>query len=236
MAVVSRAIPTLLRGVSQAADSTKQADHADIQDNADSDPVLGLAKRSGTQFVANLISGETTVGSPHITTINRDVTERYTVIFTTNNVRVFELDGTEKTVNKPDGVSYLSCTTPRSQIKTITIADFTFIVNTSITAAMDTTLSAGSGTQAIVFFNQVTDNTTYTVTIDGVTVNKDTSSDNPLSTATVAAAIKSGLDSGLTGFTIARNGPVLHIKKNDNSNFSIDSTCLLYTSPSPRDS
>ena len=34
MAVVSRAIPTLLRGISQAADSTKQADHADIQDNA----------------------------------------------------------------------------------------------------------------------------------------------------------------------------------------------------------
>ena len=224
MAVVSRAIPTLLRGVSQAADSTKQADHADIQDNANSDPVLGLAKRSGTQFVANLISGETTIGSPHITTINRDVTERYTVIFTTNNVRVFELDGTEKTVNKPDGVSYLSCTTPRSQIKTITIADYTFVVNTSVTTAMDSTLSAGSGTQAIVFFNQVTDATTYTVTVDGVTVNKDTSSDNPLSTATVAAAIKSGLDSGLTGFTIARNGPVLHIKKNDNSNFSIDST------------
>ena len=224
MAVVSRAIPTLLRGVSQAADSTKQADHADIQDNAVSDPVLGLAKRSGTQFVSNLINGETTVGSPHVATINRDVTERYVVIFTTNNVRVFELDGTEKTVNKPDGVGYLSCTSPRSQIKTITIADFTFVVNTSITAAMDSTLSAGSGTQAIVFFNQVTDNTTYSVTVDGVTASKDTSSDNPLSTATVAAAIKSGLDSGLTGFTIARNGPVLHIKKNDNSNFSIDST------------
>ena len=224
MAVVSRAIPTLLRGVSQAADSTKQADHADIQDNAVSDPVLGLAKRSGTQFVSNLINGETTVGSPHVATINRDVTERYVVIFTTNNVRVFELDGTEKTVNKPDGVGYLSCTSPRSQIKTITIADFTFVVNTSITAAMDSTVSAGSGTQAIVFFNQVTDNTTYSVTVDGVTASKDTSSDNPLSTATVAAAIKSGLDSGLTGFTIARNGPVLHIKKNDNSNFSIDST------------
>ena len=91
MAVVSRAIPTLLRGISQAADSTKQADHADIQDNANSDPVLGLAKRSGTQFVTNLISGETTIGNPHIATINRDITERYTVIFTTNNVRVFEL-------------------------------------------------------------------------------------------------------------------------------------------------
>ena len=42
MAVVSRAIPTLLRGISQAADSTKQADHADIQDNANSSPVQGL--------------------------------------------------------------------------------------------------------------------------------------------------------------------------------------------------
>ena len=42
MAVVSRAIPTLLRGISQAADSTKQADHADIQDNANSNPVQAL--------------------------------------------------------------------------------------------------------------------------------------------------------------------------------------------------
>ena len=137
MALVSRAIPTLLRGVSQAADSTKQPDHADIQDNADSDPVAGLTKRSGSQFVSNLISGEASLGSPHVTTINRDETERYVVIFTANNVRVFDLDGTEKTVNKPDGVSYLSCTTPRSQIKTITIADFTFVVNTTVTTAMD---------------------------------------------------------------------------------------------------
>ena len=60
MAVVSRAIPTLLRGISQAADSTKQADHADIQDNANSNPVQGLVKRSGTQFITNLSSS--TVG------------------------------------------------------------------------------------------------------------------------------------------------------------------------------
>ena len=224
MALVSRAIPTLLRGISQAADSTKQPDHADIQDNADSDPVAGLTKRSGSQFVSNLISGEASLGSPHITTINRDATERYVVIFTANNVRVFDLDGTEKTVNKPDGVGYLSCTTPRSQLKTITIADFTFVVNTTVTTAMDTTLSSGGITQAIVFFRQVTDATIYSVTVDGVTVTKDTSSDNPLSTTTVATSIQSSLQSGLTGFTIARNGPVLHIKKNDNSNFSIDSS------------
>ena len=220
MAVVSRAIPTLLRGISQAADSTKQADHADIQDNANSNPVQGLVKRSGTQFITNLSSS--TVGNVHIQTINRDVSERYVAIFSNGNVKVYDIAGNEKTVNKPDGVSYLSTSDPRSVIKTVTIADYTFVVNTSIATEMDTSLSAGNITQAIVFVNQVSDKTTYSVTVDGVTVTDDTTGNSTLSTSTVANDLQSGLNSGLTGFTIARNGPVIHIKKNDGSNFSID--------------
>ena len=151
MPVISRSIPTLLRGISQSSDSAKQADHADIQDNADSNPVIGLIKRSGLQYITNL--SNTTIGNVHIQTINRDTNEQYVAIFSNGNVRVFELDGTEKTVNKPDGTTYLNTSNPRSVIKTVTIADFTFVVNTSITTAMDTTLSAGNITQAIVFVN-----------------------------------------------------------------------------------
>tara|TARA_R100000234_G_scaffold30487_1_gene17892 strand:+ start:1231 stop:3708 length:2478 start_codon:yes stop_codon:yes gene_type:complete len=224
MGLVSRSIPTLLRGVSQGSESTKQADHADIQDNANSDPVLGLTKRSGSQFVSSLIATGQPIATTHVRMINRDVNERYVVLLATNNVRVFELDGTELTVNKPDGVNYLNCTNPRLQLKTITIADFTFIVNTTVTTAMDSTLSPGNVTQAIVFFNRVTDKTIYRVTVDGTTATKDTSNDDPLSTSTVANSIQSTLNSNLTGFTISANGPVLHIKKNDGSNFSIDSS------------
>ena len=220
MPVISRAIPTLLRGISQSSDALKQPDHADIQDNADSNPVLGLTKRSGFQFVTALQSS--TLGNVHIQTINRDLNERYVAVFSNGNVRVFELDGTELTVNKPDGTAYLNTSTPRSVMKTVTIADFTFVVNTSITAAMDSTLSGGTGTKAIIFINQATADTTYSVTIDGVTVTDNTSGDSTLSTDTVAADLKSGLDAGLSGFTIARNGPVLYVRKNDNSNFSID--------------
>jgi len=220
MAVISRAIPTLLRGISQSSDALKQPDHADIQDNADSNPVLGLTKRSGFQYVTALSSS--TLGNVHIQTINRDANERYVAIFSNGNVRVFELDGTEKTVNKPDGTAYLNTSTPRSVMKTVTIADFTFVVNTSITAAMDSTLSGGTGTKAIIFINQATADTTYSVTIDGVTVTDNTHNDSTLSTDTIAADLKTGLDSGLTGFTITRNGPVLYVRKNDNSNFSID--------------
>ncbi|ADD94526.1 hypothetical protein [uncultured phage MedDCM-OCT-S08-C151] len=116
----------------------------------------------------------------------------------------------------------MNTSTPRSVLKTVTIADYTFVVNTSITSAMDTTLSSGTGTKAIIFINQATADTTYSVTIDGVTVTDDTSGDSTLSTDTIATDLKSGLDSGLSGFTIARNGPVLYVRKNDNSNFSID--------------
>ncbi len=220
MAVISRAIPTLLRGISQSSDSLKQPDHADIQDNADSNPVLGLTKRSGFQYVTSLSSS--TLGNVHIQTINRDASERYVAVFSNGNVKVFDIDGTEKTVNKPDGTTYLNTSTPRSVIKTVTIADYTFVVNTSITAAMDSTLSSGNITQAVVFINQATSKTTYSVTVDGNTVTDDTTGDDPLSTDTVATNLKTSLDSALTGFTIARNGPVLHIKKNDGSNFSID--------------
>ena len=222
MAVISRAIPTLLRGISQSSDALKQADHADIQDNADSNPVLGLTKRSGSQFLAAI--SNSTLGNVHIQTINRDANERYVAVFSNGNVRVFELDGTELTVNKPDGTSYLNTSNPRSVMKTVTIADFTFVVNTSITAAMDTAVSnsANNITQAIVFINQATAKTTYSVTVDGVTVTDDTTGNDPLSTETVATDLQGGLNSGLSGFTIARNGPVIHIKKNDGSDFSID--------------
>ena len=224
MSVISRSIPTLLRGISQSSDALKQADHSDIQDNADSNPVLGLTKRSGSQFLATV--GSSTLGNVHIQTINRDASEQYVAVFSNGNVKVFELDGTEKTVNKPDGTAYLNTSNPRSVMKTVTIADFTFVVNTSITTAMDSALSnsASNITQAIVFITQATAKTQYTVTIDGVSITDDTTGNDPLSTDTVATDLANGLNSNLTGFTITRNGPVIHIKKNDGSDFSIDGT------------
>ena len=220
MALISRSIPTLLRGISQASDATKQPDHADIQDNADSNPVLGLTKRSGLEFVSKL--SNTTLGNVHIQTINRDTNERYIVIFSDGNVRVFELDGTERTVQKPNGTAYLNTTTPKDDIKTITVADFTFVVNKTVTTTMDTSLSSGNITQAIIFVSQVSDKTTYSVTVDGVTVTDDTTGNSALSTTQVATDLRVGLNAGLTGFTLQQNGPVVHIKKTDGSNFSID--------------
>ena len=112
-----------------------------------------------------------------------------------------------KSSKTKDGKTYLNVTSPltvRSSIKTISVADFTFVVNTSITTTMDSALSPGDITQAVVFINQVSDKTTYSITVDGVTVTDDTTSDSTLSTTQVATDLKSGLDSGPVSYTHLR--------------------------------
>ena len=237
MVLISRSIPTLLRGISQSSDSIKQSDHAVEQLNCDSDPVKGLVKRSGTQHISTLINNEVSIGDALVHTINRDETERYVVIFTSTTIRVFDLDGTERTVNNLSNSSgYLLCDSPRLQLKATTVADFTFVVNTNIRTGMDTSqrsLPDSNITQAIVFVNQVSDNTEYGITVDGVTVTDNTTNDTTLSTTQVATDLKTGLEAGLAtivngvtvlDFTIAQNGPVLHIKKTDGTDFAIDGT------------
>ena len=247
MGLISKAIPTLLRGVSQAADNTKQADHADIQDNADGNPVTGLTKRSGLQYITNLSTS--TLGNVHIQTINRDVNERYVAIFSNGDVKVYDIDGTEKTVHKPDGTTYLNTSDPRSVMKTVSVADFTFVVNTSITTAMDSALTTGpiyfdgSSTigitnQAIVFVNQVTANTAYFLKVDGREVVFNCGTSNVFTT-TVADQLQIGLTGNSSGtetgtaltagtagntFNISRNGSVIRIFKNDNSDFNIQAS------------
>tara|TARA_Y100001972_G_scaffold129167_1_gene194809 strand:- start:2809 stop:5280 length:2472 start_codon:yes stop_codon:yes gene_type:complete len=230
MGVISRSIPTLLRGVSQTADSTKQADHADIQENATSSPTQGLKKRSGTQHLANLQSS--TIGNVHIQTINRDTTEQYVAVFGNQTIKVYDINGVEKTVSSPDGLSYLTSSNPRADFRTVTIADFTFVVNTTKTISMATDTSPGTNVLAVVFVNQVTDNTEYVIDINGVVAIHNSNADNPLSTTNIATKLRDRLlgqnglspsiGSALTGFTIELNGPVMHIKKNDNSDFDID--------------
>ena len=191
MGIISRAIPTLLRGVSQAADSTKQPDHADLQENADSSPVQGLQKRSGVKY-ETVLANFPTASNVHVHTINREVGSRYVAVFSDEAVKVYDINGTEKTVHTPDGVAYLDTSNPRGEIKTVTIADYTFVVNTSKTVAIDNAVSSGGGTGAIVFVNQASAETDYTVTVNSTTATYNTGTTN-LKTSVVTGKLKDKL-------------------------------------------
>jgi hypothetical protein len=68
--------------------------------------------------------------------INRDAVERYYVMITNGDLRVYDLAGNQKTVAFPDGKAYLTNATPRTGFSAVTVADYTFVVNRNITAAM----------------------------------------------------------------------------------------------------
>ena len=78
----------------------------------------------------------------YVHTINRDASEKYVVILTNGNLRVFDFQGREKTVNCPSGSSYLSAENPEKAFNMVTVADHTFIVNKTIRTAVDSATTA----------------------------------------------------------------------------------------------
>ena len=131
---VSGTIPNMFNGVSQQAASLRHPSQCEEQVNALSTIAGGLQKRPPTKHIAQLTAGSF-LGN-YIHTINRDATEQYKVVITNGDVQVFKLDGTEKAVTFPDGTDYLTSSDPASDFVAVTVADYTFIVNRSVTTAM----------------------------------------------------------------------------------------------------
>ena len=82
---------------------------------------------------------------------------------------VNDIDGTSRTVVAPDGFSYLTSTNPRADFEAITVADYTFIVNTATTVAKSSTVDATRPYEALYSVKQGITATEYNIVIDGTT-------------------------------------------------------------------
>lgn len=142
MALINRSIPNLYQGISQQAASMRLPTQAEVQENAFSSIVEGLKKRPPTVHLAKLTSSS--VGDAFVHVINRDATERYIVVIYSGTLKVYDFNGTEKTVNFPNGSIYLSGGVPRESFSAVTVADYTFIVNKAVVTAMNTATASGT--------------------------------------------------------------------------------------------
>ena len=136
MALVQQTIKNLIAGISQQPPKLRHAEQLEEQINGYSTEAGGLQKRPPTQHIKKLpaLPLKTKV---HL--INRDETERYIVAFTGDTLRIFDLSGNEKTVKmEHNAEDYIRCTNPTTELKAITVADHTFIVNTTKTVEMNT--------------------------------------------------------------------------------------------------
>lgn len=137
MPLIQQTIKNLIAGISQQPPKLRHAEQLEEQINGFSTEAGGLQKRPPTQHIRRLpaLPLKTKV---HL--INRDETERYIVAFTGDSLKIFDINGNEKTVKMENGAdTYVTCSEPNKQLKAITVADHTFIVNTTKVVEMDTT-------------------------------------------------------------------------------------------------
>ena len=218
MSLISTSIPNLVSGVSQQADGLRYGSQSEEQINGYSSLVEGLIKRPPLKHISQLISGS--VGDTKVHTINRDLNERYVVIFQNNSVKVFDINGTEKTVTTPDGVGYITTTTPNSDIKCLTVADYTFVLNKTKTVAVGSAQTTTQGEEASVFIAQGDYSVTYKVILDGTAYTYTT----PASTASniqpsyIAGQLATAI--GSSTYTVTQFGGTLHVVKNDSTAFT----------------
>ena len=224
MALVSSSIPNLSNGVSQQSPSVRLDSQAEEQINAFSSVISGLRKRPPTQYLATLMTNALANGNYFIHVINRDITERYIVIADNNNIRVFDFNGTEKTVNKPSGYSYLSSGNPLTDFKAVTVADHTFLLNKSITTAITASTSSTETSNALVHVKQGNYESVYRVFIDNTQKAAYTTSGTDkatLQTDHIAGQLASQLSSNTSGYSIGRNGSTILISRTTGADFQL---------------
>ncbi|SCW77051.1 hypothetical protein SAMN02927900_04758 [Rhizobium mongolense subsp. loessense] len=228
-ALISTTIPNLINGVSQQPYALRLASQCELQENAHSSVVEGLRKRPGTTHRAKITNAP--AGELFTHTINRDRTEQYEIIVGNGALKVYDLKlGTEKTVAFPNGTAYLAATDPRSSFKAVTIADFTFIINRTITVAQDTTLAAARQPEAIIWVKQGSYGTKYSITLNGVTASVTTPDGSTAShisdvqTDAIAQNLITAISAAISGFTFTRNGSSIWVRKADGADFTVGVT------------
>jgi hypothetical protein len=187
--IISGSIPNFINGVSQQPFALRLASQAEEQINAYSSIVEGLTKRPPTRFVAKLLDSAPDDAFIHI--INRDLAEKYVVLAYNNDLKVYDFDGVEKTVNFPNGKGYLY--SPKANFGAVTVADYTFFLNKDGKTAMTAETIPARSPEAIVYVRQGNYATTYRLVVGGVVVEHTTSTTDPNGIQTTAIAMTLGV-------------------------------------------
>ncbi|CAB4139159.1 hypothetical protein UFOVP348_43 [uncultured Caudovirales phage] len=228
MALISSSIPNFVNGVSQQPFTLRLISQGEVQENGLSTVSQGLKKRPPTKHLKKIQS--TPLGNCFIHTINRDLSERYITVLTNGDLKVYNINGVEQTVNFPNGKGYLNAATPSTAFSAVTVADYTFIVNKNTTVTASSSLTATRPFEALINIKAGNYGKTYNVYINGalqaqyVTPTGATPTDvNLISTDHIAGELYNDLVAG--GFTagnwaVYKVGSIIYVR-NTVTDFSI---------------
>jgi len=212
MTAISQRIPNFIGGISQQADEKMLLGQVKDALNCYPDITLGMLKRPGGKFLGRLASiTANTANTASWFSIFRDNQEKYiATVSSAGVIRVWNLlTGLAGSVTYPAGKqasieSYLTATDYRS-IKTLTINDFTYIVNSEKVVTAKAAPSWNAKRQATVVVSGVEHNTAYNVVINGTTYTYTSSGSGNLTIGTVMTGISTAITGGFATKTIIDN-------------------------------
>jgi len=227
MTAVSQRIPSYTGGVSQQADEKMALGQVKEALNCYPDVTLGMIKRPGSKFTS-LLNGLTaaTADNQAWFSMFRDNDEKYIATISASGVpRVWNLlTGNEATINYPTGKqaainAYLTAADSRN-IKTLTINDFTYIVNSEKVIRAKPNPTFYPNRQATLIVTAVDHDITYRVTIGSQTFTYTTPSSNSgkLTLSQVMTGLSAAIVSGFSSKVIIDN--TIYLKFNTSTNVS----------------
>jgi hypothetical protein len=209
-------------GVSQQPDSLKMPNQVTELINGYPDLTFGLIKRSGGQFISELKDGGGTVYAPDFFdggkwfSIFRDSTEKYIGVIKGANVYIWNLlTGAPQTVNLVGSAAAYLTGTAKTDYSTLSVNDYTFITNKTVTVAAQATPAAPIRNKAFVRITALIYNSNYNVVVDGVAKTYTSPVDataGVLTVTQVAAGLVAQLNT-IAGVTATAIGSGVHISK-----------------------
>ena len=214
MPLLVTSVPNLAQGVSQQPDNLRYPGQCDEQINAWSTVVEGLVKRPNTRWVNQFNSNsvnEANQSKLFTHFVKRDEQNKYCVTVSLGSsvsigqVGVIDLETGNKVSVATTSIanSYLSgITNPLADLRALTVADYTFLVNTKKQVAIDTESSSGvPNNEALIVVKLGDYDKLYSIYINDILVPFSTlhgSEHNP--GTTYPASYKSGPSTGGDAF------------------------------------
>ncbi|MGZ5389714.1 MAG: phage nozzle protein, partial [Aeromicrobium sp.] len=166
--MTSGLIPNLVNGISQQPPKLRLPSQAQASDNYYPSVVDGLIPRAPSEHFSRLRDNLPAGTFSHF--IFRDDNEEYLMaLFPDATIKVWDIDGDEKVVNViGDAADYITgLTSPKDTVRALTVADYTFLVNTTKVVAAGTEESATRPYEALVHVLAGNYGKHYRINIDG---------------------------------------------------------------------
>lgn len=168
MPLVSQSVPSFKGGVSQQPDIIRFPDQVTELINGFPNEVEGLQKRPPTIHIKRVLDTvDTSKKKYHV--INRDENEQYILQLGSGEFQVFDLNGVIKTCTFEDNDSkaYITASNPKESLKAVTVADYTFVLNTEkVVDAVEGTSDSGKQDTSLAYIKNAQYAKTYAIYIN----------------------------------------------------------------------